>query len=251
MRLDLLLVAKEEYPSRNKAQEAILSGLVSVNGIIVEKPSMDVDTDSDIQIQKSVSYVSRGGIKLEAAVLNFHLDFQDKTIVDIGASTGGFTDCCLRFGAKKIYAIDVGTNQLVSQLKNNPKVISMENTNIKDVSSFPEKIDYFVMDVSFVSIEHLLPTVSRFIDEENAWICLIKPQFEVGKVYLKNGVVRDRTMHIHVLEKINAALKKYELGIEKMIVSPIYGGSGNKEFIAYIRRGISSKVNFIELCNRR
>ena len=114
-----------------------------------------------------------------------------------------------------------------------------------------EKIDYFVMDVSFVSIEHLLPTVSRFIDEENAWICLIKPQFEVGKVYLKNGVVRDRTMHIHVLEKINAALKKYELGIEKMIVSPIYGGSGNKEFIAYIRRGISSKVNFIELCNRR
>ena len=189
-------------------------------------------------------------MKLEKAIKEFRLDFSNKVIVDIGASTGGFTDCALQFNASKVYSIDVGTNQLAEKLLEDPRVISLEQTNIKDIPYFPEVIDYFVMDVSFVSIKHLLGVISKFLDDNNALVCLIKPQFEVGKVYMKNGVVKDRTTHIKVLESINEELKKYNLGIEKLIPSPILGGSGNKEFLALIKKNIISRINFIEVCSK-
>lgn len=251
MRLDSFLVENGYYASRTKAKEAIEAGLVLVNGKKASKASTDIPEDSRIEIAGMIHpYVSRGGLKLEGAVQSFRLDLKDKVIVDIGASTGGFTDCCLQFGAKRVYAVDVGTNQLSEKLLADDRVISLEQTNIMDIPYFPEKIDYFVMDVSFVSITHLLPAISGFITEENALVCLIKPQFEVGKVYLKNGIVRDRTTHIRVLETVDKHLKEYGLCIEKLIPSPILGGSGNKEFLALIKRGTATKINLIEVCSQ-
>ncbi len=251
MRLDLFLVENNFFSSRNKAKEAIDNGSVMVNSKIIKKSSYDVTFEDKIEIKDNLNpYVSRGGLKLEAAIKSFYLDFKDKTIVDIGASTGGFTDCSLQFGAKKVYAIDVGTNQLSEELLNDSRVISLEQTNIKDIPYFPEKIDFFVMDVSFVSIEYLLPNISKFLTEDNALICLIKPQFEVGKIYMKNGIVKDRTTHIRILENVSLALKEYNLGIEKLMASPILGGSGNKEFLALIKKNVVSRINIIEVCNK-
>lgn len=251
MRLDLFLVEKKYVSSRSKAKEAIEAGMVRVEGKPALKPSLEVEEDMSVEVCGIVHpYVSRGGVKLAAAIRSFRLDFKDKVIVDIGASTGGFTDCSLQFGAKKVYAIDVGTNQLAQSLLEDERVISLEQTNILDIPYFPEPVDYFVMDVSFVSIEHLMPAVSRFITEDNALICLIKPQFEVGRTYLKNGIVKDRTTHIRVLKQIEKNLLQYDLKIAKLIPSPILGGSGNKEFLALIQKGTSSNINLIEVCSK-
>lgn len=247
MRLDLYLVEKKLFQSRNKAKEALEAKAVYVNGKLQTKGSLDVNEADVIEIKGELNpYVSRGGLKLEGAIKSFRLDFIDKVIVDIGASTGGFTDCALAHGAKKVYAVDTGTNQLADKLLSDNRVVSLEQTNILDIPYFPEKIDYLVMDVSFVSIGHLLPGINNFLTEENALICLIKPQFEVGKIYMKNGIVKDRSTHIKVLENVNEELKKYDLGIDKLIPSPILGGSGNKEFLALIKKGITTRVNFIE-----
>ena len=251
MRLDLYLVEKGYFKSRSKAKTAIDGNVVMINGNIVNKSSFEVDNSDNIEIVADINpYVSRGGLKLEAAIKEFYLDFCNKVIVDIGASTGGFTDCSLKHGAKKVYAIDVGTNQLAEELLNNSKVISLEQTNILDVEFFPEKIDYFVMDVSFVSIEHLLPGINKFITDDNSLVCLIKPQFEVGKQYMKNGIVKDRTVHIRVIENVLKELEKYNLGIAKLIPSPILGGSGNKEFLALIKRNIKNNINIVEVCSK-
>ncbi|MDE6656809.1 MAG: 50S ribosomal protein L11 methyltransferase, partial [Anaeroplasmataceae bacterium] len=185
---------------------------------------------------------------LEAAIENFKLDFKNKKVLDIGASTGGFTDCALKHGAQLVYAVDVGTNQLDSTLKNRKDVISLEQTNILEIDSFPVTFDYIVMDVSFVSIEKILPAIHRFLGEETTFVCLIKPQFEVGKRYIKNGVVKDRNLHIQVLEQVRTALEGYQMGISKLICSPILGGSGNKEFLACIKRNVKTRVNIIEVC---
>jgi len=249
MRLDLYLVEKGFYETRSKAKAAIEAGDVLVDGKKA-KASFDITTEA-VEIAKTTNpYVSRGGLKLEAAIKEFYLDFKNKTIVDIGASTGGFTDCALAFGAKKVYSIDVGSNQLALKLLEDPRVISLEQTNIMDIEFFPENIDYLVMDVSFVSIGHLLPGIANHITDTNALVCLIKPQFEVGKVYMKNGIVKDRTVHIHVIENVIKELEEYGLGIEKLIPSPILGGSGNKEFLALIKRNVKTKVNIIEVCNK-
>lgn len=251
MRLDLYLVEKGYFKSRSKAKVAIEANNVCINGNIANKSSLEV-SDSDVIeiIGESNPYVSRGGLKLSAAIKEFYLDFNNKVIVDIGASTGGFTDCALKHGAKKVYAIDVGTNQLAPELLDDSRIISLEQTNILDIEFFPEPIDYYVMDVSFVSIEHLLPGINNFIDDNNALICLIKPQFEVGKKYMKNGIVKDRTVHINVIENIVKALAEYSLGIAKLIPSPILGGSGNKEFLALIKRNVKNKVNIVEVCSK-
>jgi len=251
MRLDLFLVEKGYFESRSKARVAIDEGSISINGKIVLKSSFDCN-DSDIVniVNEVCPFVSRGGYKLLHAIKEFYLDFNDKVIVDIGASTGGFTDCALQNGAKRVYSIDVGTNQLHEKLLNDERVISLEQTNILDIEYFPEKIDYFVMDVSFVSITHLLEGINKLISEDNQLVCLIKPQFEVGKVHMKNGVVKDRTIHINVLEKISLELQKYNLGILKLVPSPILGGSGNKEFLALIKRNVKTSINFVSVCSK-
>ena len=249
MRLDIFLVENGYFNSRQKAQNAIKDGAVSVNGKIVTKSNYECVDFDDISILKETNhYVSRGGYKLEAAIKEFYLDFKDKIILDIGASTGGFTDCALKHGAKLVYAVDVGTDQLDASLKNRSDVISYEQTNVLDIDSFDHEIDFIVMDVSFVSISKILPAIDKFLTDKNAFVCLVKPQFEVGKRFLKNGIVKDRTMHIKVLENVKDALSFYNMGIEKMTVSPILGGSGNKEFLIYVKRNVNSKINIIEVC---
>ena len=248
MRLDNYLVEKGYYNSRNKAQEAIKSQSVMVNSQIIDKCSFEVLEESRIEIIKNdCPYVSRGGLKLEAAIKEFNLDFTDKTILDIGASTGGFTDCALKFGAKLVYAVDVGTNQLAEVLKNRDDVISLEKTNILDFDISNLKIDYIVMDVSFVSIEKLLPALDKMVNEDNSLVCLIKPQFEVGKMFLKKGIVKDKKLHLKVLENVSETFSSYGLAITKAIPSPILGGSGNKEFLVYVKRTKNSNINFKEL----
>lgn len=248
MRIDKYLVEKGFFDSRTKAQEALKSQAVLVNGLVVDKPNFELNSEADIKIVKDVCpYVSRGGLKLKGAIDAFNLDFKDKIVLDIGASTGGFTDCAIKEGAKLIYAVDVGTNQLAPSLRNKKEVISLEQTNILDIDAFPTPLNFLVMDVSFVSIEKLLPAINRFITDDNALICLIKPQFEVGKRFLKNGIVKDKKLHLEVLKNVSTALANYGLIIYKLIPSPILGGSGNKEFLAYIKRGNKSNINLLEV----
>ncbi len=242
MRLDLFLVEKGYFKTRSKAKLALDEGQVLVNGK-KEKASYDASDLDKIELINVNPYVSRGGLKLEGAINSFRLDFNDKVILDIGASTGGFTDCSLKHGARLVYAVDVGTNQLDESLRNNPKVISYEQTNIKDIKKLDNEIDYLVMDVSFVSIEHLLPSIDHLITDNNALITLIKPQFELGHMNMKNGIVKDKKLHMKVLNNVFEELKLYNLGIYKLIESPILGGSGNKEFLALIKRGINLNIN--------
>lgn len=249
MRLDMYLVEKGFFPTRNKAQVAVQEEAVKVNGKLITKSNHDVSEKDLVEIVKQTNpYVSRGGYKLEAAIQNFFLDFKDKVVLDIGSSTGGFTDCALKHGARLVYSCDVGTDQLDASLLHRADVVVMQQTNILDVEELPTPIDYLVMDVSFVSIGYILPAIDRFLTEDNLFVCLIKPQFEVGKRYLKNGIVKDRTTHIKVLEQVSAKLAQYQMGITKLIPSPILGGSGNKEFLACIQRNAQSKINLIEVC---
>lgn len=251
MRLDLYLVENNFFKTRNKAKQAIDDKAIYVDDKLITKASFDVLPDSKVEIRGEICpFVSRGGYKLLGAIKAFNLDFKDKVIVDIGSSTGGFTDCSLQNGAKRVYAIDVGTNQLDEKLRNDSRVISMENTNILDVVSFDSEIDYLVMDVSFVSIEYLLPGINKLINDNNSLVCLIKPQFELGKAYIKNGIVKDRNLHIKVLKQVSEALEIYNLGIKKLIPSPILGGSGNKEFLALIERNVKSNINLINVCSK-
>ena len=245
MRLDLYLTEKGYFESRNKAKAEIDAGNITVNGKVVTKSSFDVSDNDEIELSDDVMpYVSRGGYKLEAAIKTFNLDFKDKVVLDIGASTGGFTDCSLQNGAKLVYAVDVGSNQLHDKLKNDKRVISYEETNILEFNE-DLKPDFIVMDVSFVSIEYLLPGIQKFITEDNSFVCLIKPQFEIGKMHVKNGIVKDKSLYVHILENIDNALMEYNLGIEKLILSPILGGSGNREFIALIKKNEKTKINYV------
>lgn len=245
MRLDLYLVENNYFESRNKAKSEIENGNVIVNGKKILKSSYDVNENDNIEITDDICpFVSRGGYKLDCAIKEFNLDFNGKTVLDIGASTGGFTDCSLKHGAKIVYAVDVGSNQLHESLKVDKRVISMENTNILDAKNIPYT-DFIVMDVSFVSIEYLLSGIEKYITDSNSFVCLIKPQFEVGKMNLKGGIVKDRNSYLKVLENVNTALSNYNLGISKLILSPILGGSGNKEFLALIKRNVKTNINFI------
>jgi 23S rRNA (cytidine1920-2'-O)/16S rRNA (cytidine1409-2'-O)-methyltransferase len=241
MRLDLYLVDNGYYKSRELAKLSIESELVKVDGKVITKPSFDYKTGV-IEAIDPLKYVSRGGYKLEGAITNFYLDFKDKTIVDIGSSTGGFTDCALQYGAKKVYSIDVGYDQLDPRLLNNPKVISMEETNFLDIEGFDEKIDFFVSDVSFISITKILKHLDS-LNAENI-IILIKPQFESNPSWLnKNGVLKDRSRHFEILKNINEFINSINYKIHKIIPSPIKGKSGNIEYLAYVKRNSNSNID--------
>ena len=248
MRLDQYLVEKGYFETRNKAKAEIDAGHIKINNKIITKPSYDILGNENIELIDICPYVSRGGYKLEKAIKVFNLDFNNKIILDIGSSTGGFSDCSIQNGAKLVYAVDVGNNQLHESLRNNNKIISMENTNVLDLeieklNPFP---DILVMDVSFVSIEYLLPGINKFILDNTLFMCLIKPQFEVGNIKFKNGVIKDRNIHIKVIENIRLELNKYGSDIFKLSTSPILGGSGNKEFLVLIKRGINPDLNIIK-----
>lgn len=246
MRIDLLLVEKGLFESRSKAQDAIKKGAISIDGKKILKSNTDVNDDSNIIVEfETQKYVSRGGYKLEEAITKFNLDFNDKVVLDIGSSTGGFSDCSLQHGAKLVYAVDVGTNQLHHSLIGNPKIISLENTNILEFDT-DQKFDYLVMDVSFVSIKHLLKALVRYLDDNNRLICLIKPQFEAGKM-IKKGVIKDRKLHLQIINDVNDYLNEAGLYINKITPSPIKGGSGNIEFLCLVSKHKSSLPNF-KLC---
>lgn len=236
-RIDVLLFEKNYYNSREKAKEAIKSSKVKLNGQLVTKPSLEVEENCEFETLP-FSFVSRGGIKLQKAIETFKIDLKDKVVLDIGASTGGFTEVCLKNGAKKVYAVDTGKDQLDEALKTNSKVVNLEQTNYLDLDCSKFNIDFVVIDVSFVSLTKILPKVATYFKNVGL-VALIKPQFEVGLEYAKKhkGIVKDEKMHKKVLENIKNLLKNLNFSIFGEIESPIKGGDGNKEFLIYCKLG--------------
>jgi 23S rRNA (cytidine1920-2'-O)/16S rRNA (cytidine1409-2'-O)-methyltransferase len=242
-RIDKLLVDLGMADSRTKAQAMIMAGSVLVDEKRVEKPSEAFAADANIRVKgdgPESRYVGRGGLKLEAALREFCVDPTGYVCIDVGSSTGGFTDCLLRHGAGRVYAVDVGTNQLVWGLRNDPRVEVMENTNARELKpgDFEEKFDLAVMDVSFISVTKLLPVVMPLLKGDGRIITLIKPQFEVGKGEVgKGGIVREPEKHERVVAEINRFAETLKLRVNGLIESPILGAAGNKEFLALYEKG--------------
>lgn len=235
MRLDVYLVENKLFDSREKASFAIKAGGVSVDGKIILKPSFDINNNIVKIVEEINPFVSRGGFKLDHAIKFFNLDFNDKIVLDIGASTGGFTDVALQNGASNVVAVDVGSNQLHEKIKNNEKVESFENLNILDYNT-TKIFDYLVMDVSFVSIKTIIPDLLKFLNNDNYLIALIKPQYELGKVKIKNGVVKDKKIQLKVVQDIIEFVKQLNLNVLNMTESPITGKMGNKEYLVLISK---------------
>ena len=236
MRLDNYLINNNYFSTRNKAQQAIKANRVKVNNKVITKNGYEVSYLDKIEIIPiEYEFVSRGGYKLLKAIKEFKLDFNDKVIIDLGASTGGFTDCSLKFNAKKVYAIDVGSNQLDTTLKSNEKVISIENLNIKDINSDDYKdIDFIVMDVSFISISKLIYKLKEMLKLETKLILLIKPQFEVKNENInKNGLVKNKEVHINIINRIKNEFKDEGIYLNNLTYSPLKGEkSGNIEYLS-------------------
>lgn len=236
-RLDVLLVNKGLFESREKCKSAIMAGLVWINGIREDKPGTKVPVECEIEIKENVNpYVSRGGLKLAKAVSAFNINLADKTCLDIGASTGGFTDCMLKNGATKVVAVDVGYGQLAWELRNDPRVICMERTNVRYVKLEDVGFlsDFASIDVSFISLTKVLPAVLALLKDEAELVCLIKPQFEAGREKVgKHGVVRDSAVHKEVIFNIINFVLASNLFIKELSYSPIKGPEGNIEYLLY------------------
>ncbi len=238
-RLDLILVDRGFFNSRQVAQTNIMCGNVLVGGTKIFKPGEKVTIDSDVQIikRKESLYVSRGGEKLKKAIDEFNINLNGKVCFDIGASTGGFTDCMLNEGARRVFAIDVGYGQLAYKLRIDNRVVVLERTNVRyiDEKKIGEVGDFASIDVSFISIEKILVKVRSFLNSSGRIVALIKPQFEAGKGRVnKKGIVKDREIHFEVIHRILNFLKINDFGILGLTFSPIRGGDGNIEFLVYI-----------------
>ena len=236
-RLDLLLVERELAESREKAQRLIRAGRIRVNDQVESKPGKTFVADVSITLEQPPPYVSRGGQKLEAALYHFEVPVHDRVCIDVGSSTGGFTDCLLQRGATKVYAVDVGKGQLHWNLRNDSRVVVMEKTNARYLESnmFPEPPSLVVIDVSFISLTLVMPAVKQVIAGRGHWITLIKPQFEAGRDQVgKGGVVKDPEVHQQVIRTVQA-FGTDDLGLEwqDVIPSPLKGPAGNIEFLAY------------------
>ncbi|MGM9567747.1 MAG: TlyA family RNA methyltransferase [Clostridia bacterium] len=239
-RLDVILLERNLFPSREKARTAIMTGRILIHGNKETKAGTMIAEDTEIEvIGHDLPYVSRGGLKLEKAVKAFELDFKDKTVLDIGASTGGFTDCSLQNGAKKVYAVDVGYGQLAWSLRSDSRVVVLEKVNARYLTEeqVPEPADFIVMDASFISLKKLIPHLIPFLKEDGAFVSLIKPQFEAGKEKVgKKGVVRDPAVHKEVICDLLAFFKEQCLSVEKLTFSPIKGPEGNREYLVLLRK---------------
>ena len=237
-RLDVLLVERGLMESRQKAQTTIMSGLVFVKGQRVDKPGTSVDNEAEIEIRGNVlKYVSRGGLKLEKAMATFPVALEGAVCADIGASTGGFTDCMLQNGASKVYAVDVGYGQLAWKLREDPRVVCMERTNARYLTheQVPDELDFASVDVSFISLKLILPALCGLLKEGGHVACLVKPQFEAGKEKVgKKGVVRDPAVHLEVLENFLNHAKESGFTVLGITYSPIRGPEGNIEFLAHL-----------------
>ncbi len=239
-RLDLLLVERKLAPSREKAKTMIMEGNVFVDNQREDKAGSMFPTDCQIEIHgNTLKYVSRGGLKLEKAMTHFDISLKDKICMDIGASTGGFTDCMLQNGAKKVYAVDVGYGQFAWKLRCDERVVCMEKTNIRYVtpSDIADRLDFASVDVSFISLTKVLGPAKELLKDNGEIICLIKPQFEAGREKVgKKGVVRDQAVHREVIEKVAEYAVELGFSIKNLEFSPIKGPEGNIEYLIYMKK---------------
>lgn len=251
-RIDILLAEKNLCESRARAKSLIMMGKVLVNGQKVDKAGTLVAADSEIKILgEDMPFVSRGGFKLQKAIEVFNLQLENKIAADIGASTGGFTDCMLQCGARKVYAIDVGYGQLAWKLRNDMRVVNMERTNIRNVESLPEVLDFASVDVAFISLDKVLPVAFKLLSDTGEVAALIKPQFEAGRENVgKKGVVRDKKVHAAVIEYVLNFAQELGFKICGVDFSPIKGPEGNIEYLCYLSKNPLAQVcNFADKIN--
>ena len=239
-RLDVLLTERGLCESRQKAQATIMAGLVFVDGQRSDKPGTPVAEDASVEVRgHALRYVSRGGLKLEKAMQTFPITLEGKVCADIGASTGGFTDCMLQNGAAKVYAVDVGYGQLDWKLRNDPRVVNMEKCTVRylDVDEIGRDVDFISIDVSFISLRLVFPVASELLSDEGCLVCLVKPQFEAGREQVgKKGIVRDPAVHRQVIENVigyGEANGLYSWGLE---YSPVTGTKGNIEYLLFMKK---------------
>lgn len=240
VRADVRLVELGLAPSREKARTLIMAGEVFIDTLRIDKPGAAVPEDALLTVkEQAIPFVSRGGLKLDKAVRKYGLDFTDMVTMDVGASTGGFTDCMLQNGARKVYAVDVGTNQLAWKLRTDPRVVCLEKTNARTLTAqqVPEALDFASIDVSFISLKLIFPALYPLLREGGEVACLIKPQFEAGREKVgKKGVVRDSAVHLEVLEHFLEHAKENHFAVLGITYSPIRGPEGNIEYLGYLRK---------------
>lgn len=249
IRLDVAVFEAGYAPSREKAKAIIMAGQVYVNNQKVDKAGTEIKPDDTLEVRgATLKYVSRGGLKLEKAMQEFPITLKNKVCMDVGASTGGFTDCMLQNGAVKVYSIDVGYGQLAWKLRTDERVVNLERTNFRYVTNeqVPDKIDFASVDVSFISLYHILPVLNTLLSDDGQAVCLIKPQFEAGKEKVgKKGVVRDLSVHLEVVEKIIGLAIENGFNVLGLQFSPIKGPEGNIEYLIYLQK---SKEPYIAEC---
>lgn len=236
-RLDVLLVERGLAESRAQAQALVMAGAVRVAGEVAVRPGKVVPADAPISVTARLPYVSRGGIKLAAALDAFGLDLTGRIAVDVGAATGGFTDCLLQRGVARVYAVDVGYGQLDWRLRQDPRVQVLERTNIRYLEALPEPVDLAVIDVSFISLRLVLPAVERLLRRDGSVVALVKPQFEAGRGQVRRGVVRDPAVHRQVLAALTAWCRAQGWTIRGLVPSPLRGPAGNREFFLWLGHG--------------
>lgn len=257
-RLDVVLVEKGFAPSREKAKAIIMSGIVYVNNQKSDKAGKEVTDDDAIEVRGStLKYVSRGGLKLEKAMECFPIILDGCICMDVGASTGGFTDCMLMNGAEKVYSVDVGYGQLAWKLRTDERVVNLERTNFRYVTSeqIPEKVDFSSVDVSFISLKHILPNLNLLLKDDGQAVCLIKPQFEAGREKVgKKGVVSNLNTHIEVCNKVIDLALGNGFSVLGLEFSPVKGPEGNIEYLIYLKKSavpvLSDNVNAEALVNQ-
>lgn len=247
-RLDVLLTERGLIESRQKAQAIIMSGEVFVNDQRVDKPGTAIDNEANIEVRgNTLRYVSRGGLKLEKAMATFPIQLDGTICADIGASTGGFSDCMLQNGAAKVYAVDVGYGQFAWKLRSDPRVVCMERTNARYLTheQVPDELDFASIDVSFISLRLILPAVCGLLKEDGHVACLVKPQFEAGREKVgKKGVVRDPAVHLEVLEQFLINAKESGFTVLGITYSPIRGPEGNIEYLGFLQKGTLPETEF-------
>lgn len=250
-RLDVILVDRGLFPSRERAKAAIMAGVVYVDGQKVDKAGTSIDEQAQIHVKENLCpYVSRGGLKLEKALAEFDFALEGAVCMDIGASTGGFTDCMLKKGAKKVFAVDVGYGQLDWKLRNDERVVNMEKINIRylDPCSVDPDLDFISIDVSFISLKLVFPVAAKLLGEEGSLVCLVKPQFEAGREQVgKKGIVRDRNVHKEVIENVISYGKDNGLYPHGLTFSPVTGAKGNIEYLLYLKKQPADEAGRIDV----
>ena len=256
-RLDVAVFEQGYAPSREKAKALIMAGIVYLNNQKVDKAGFELKEGDVLEVRgKTLQYVSRGGLKLEKAMQEFPITLEGKVCMDVGASTGGFTDCMLQNGAVKVYSVDVGYGQLAWKLRIDERVVNLERTNFRYATreQIPDEIDFASVDVSFISLKHILPNLNTLLAPDGQAVCLIKPQFEAGKEKVgKKGVVRDLNVHLEVVENVINLAVENGFSVMGLQFSPIKGPEGNIEYLIYLNKSanpiVSENVNAKELVN--